>query len=270
MTRPLIRWAGSKRSVLGQIRPRMPINFSSYIEPFCGSAALSFEVSTKLIVLNDLNERLINFYVQCQSSPKDVYDQYSKFQATKEEYNRLRDIFNKTDDKLILASIFYFLNRNCFNGLYRTDKSGRFNVPFSSSRIGRPHTREEFLELAGRLKGYVLHSGDFELTVGRYLGSGSFFFIDPPYAVARRAPFTEYGPTTFKPKDISRLLGCLEAIDDSRGKFMLTYSSASGTTFRLRPTWELSEVSVQRHIAGFAGARRRANEILLTNYAQEQ
>ncbi|UUP19094.1 DNA adenine methylase [Nitratireductor thuwali] len=264
--RPLLRWAGSKRSSIESLLSWMPSQIQTYIEPFCGSAAISFHVNAKICVLSDINERLINFYEQCRDSSSELYAEYRSLETNKEAYYTIRDKFNNEKDDFVSAVYFYYLNRNCFNGLYRTNKNGEFNVPYSDSRIGSPLSREEFVSLCARLKRFILRKGDFEATVNDFLGPESFFFIDPPYAVSRRAPFTEYDAKDFNAADLNRLLKCLEAIDDSGGKFLFTYDGASEAKLLQRPSWSIASVRVRRNISGFAGGRRSASEIVISNY----
>jgi DNA adenine methylase len=169
-------------------------------------------------------------------------------------------------DKVVRAAHFYYLNRNCFNGLYRTNKSGQFNVPFSKSRTGRMLTNEEFFAASKTLKNAKLTVCDFEKLIKDNLHQNSFFFLDPPYAVEWRQPFTEYNSSAFCRQDLARLIGCLEAIDDAGGRFALTYDYSMAKTFALRREWRQSKIVVRRNISGFADARRNAAEVLTTNY----
>lgn len=265
-SRPLLRWAGSKRQLLGTLRGLLPNREYTYVEPFCGSAALFFETAPGRAILADVNLDLMNFYKHCQTSPHDVYDLARRIRRTERTYYKIRTQICDTPFDAARAAYFYYLNRNCFNGLYRTNKNGEFNVPFSPSRTGRMLTRDEFASAAAILKNATLSTDDFETTIERSKGAKAFFFIDPPYAIARRRPFTDYAKNSFSKKDVPRLLGCLEAIDDSAGLFILTYDARLAGAFALRSTWKQQKIVIRRNISGFAGARRNATEIVTTNF----
>lgn len=245
---------------------RLPKEFTKYVEPFCGSAALFFHGIEKRAALNDINSRLINFYRHCQSNPAAIIAAASSMERNPNSYYRYRSEFNVMDHDEKSASYFYYLNRNCFNGLYRTDKKGNFNVPFSASRTGRLHAQEEFLTVSEKLKDATFSSVDFEEFIAEHIEHGAFFFVDPPYAISRRAPFTEYYANAFTTRDLDRLLKSLEAIDDAGATFLLTFDGASEFNFCARETWIRSTVEVRRNIAGFGGARKNATEAMITNY----
>jgi DNA adenine methylase len=239
----------------------------TYIEPFCGSAALFFDRRPPKAVLADINADLINFYRSVRQHPTDVFEIASKLRRSKTTYLRIRQAIASEPDNIKRAAYFYYLNRNCFNGLYRTNKQGTFNVPFSESRTGRMLTWEDFSESAGALKTATIHVQDFESLIRDNLTPQSFFFLDPPYAVERRAPFVDYNGQAFNSTDLTRLLSCLRAIDDSGGRFVLTYDSALAEKFLLRKKWKQFEIVVRRNISGFSAARKNAIEVLTTNFA---
>lgn len=266
MSRPLLRWAGSKRQLLAAIRSFVPQDFSKYVEPFCGSAALFFDLKPASAVLGDTNLELINFYNCIKQEPRSVYEIYDKIPVEKSVYLDIRRELYLCPSAVTRSAYFYYLNRNCFNGLFRTNRDGKFNVPFSESRTGRKIGEDAFLELADALKTASFVAGDFEAVVRGELGSDTFFFLDPPYSVARRRPFTEYGKNVFGRDDLQRLLSVLEAIDDSGAKFAITYEAELKDLFQLRPHWLQREVTVRRNISGFATGRRTATEIVTLNY----
>lgn len=252
--------------MLQPLRAIFPSGDPVYIEPFCGSAALFFDQKPKRAVLSDVNSDLINFYKRCRENPDVVYKIAAKLRRTKGTYLRVRSEIGSTDDKFVRAAYFYYLNRNCFNGLYRTNRDGVFNVPFSQSRTGRMLSEGEFADAALALRSAKFRVSDFEAAIRDNLKSGSFFFLDPPYAIKRRKPFTEYDSSVFSHRDLERLLSCLEAIDDVGAQFALTYDSALTTTFLLRKRWRQTLITVRRNISGFADARKNAVEVLTTNF----
>lgn len=238
-----------------------------YIEPFCGSATVYFDTKPQRAILADLNADLINFYTATKKQPEEVFECSSKLKRNKTVYLRIRQRLHDESDPIRRAAFFYFLNRNCFNGLYRTNKAGHFNVPFSNARTGRMLTRHEFLNAAKLLTAATFNNSDFEPVIRNNLGPSKFFFLDPPYAVKRRRPFTEYTGNSFGNPDLERLLTCLKLIDDSGGRFALTYDRTRAKEFQLRSTWSQRQITVRRNISGFASARRSAVEVVTMNYA---
>jgi DNA adenine methylase len=243
-------------------------NAYTYVEPFCGSAALFFDRRPPRAILADINADLINFYKSTRRKPADVFEIASKLKRSKTTYLRIRCQISAEKDDLTRAAYFYYLNRNCFNGLYRTNRAGIFNVPFSQSRTGRMLSWEDFSDAATALETATICARDFESLVRDNLQPSSFFFLDPPYAVRGRSPFVDYNGQAFDSSDVTRLLSCLRAIDDSGGRFVLTYDSALAHTFLLRKRWRQHEIVVRRNISGFSSARKNATEVLTTNIAQ--
>ncbi|MBA9071518.1 DNA adenine methylase [Methylobacterium sp. RAS18] len=270
MSRPIIRWAGSKRSIAKQLINRIPSSYGLYVEPFCGSAALYYELGEKRALLNDLNSKLINFYRHFQDEPGQLYDIISNIPVDKSSYYHIRNQFNSDISPVDEAAYFYFLNRNCFNGLYRTCKSGRFNVPYSESRNGRIHDRNEFISISAKLNKAQFSNYDFELCIRENLSDETFFFIDPPYAINYREPFAEYGSNVFGPKDIERVISCLRMIDERKGKFLFTYDHRLKNIFEIDSSWRISEINVRRNIAGFADQRKNAKELIISNFQIEE
>ena len=140
---PFVKWAGGKRQLLSQIRERMPKKYNNYFEPFVGGGAVFFELLPEKALINDINRALINAYRRICNSPKDFLGSINKLDEDmgedgKKYYYALREHYN---DKLMreefdteLAALFVFLNKHCFNGLYRVNGKGLFNVPYNNSR----------------------------------------------------------------------------------------------------------------------------------------
>ncbi|MCH8047220.1 MAG: DNA adenine methylase, partial [Planctomycetes bacterium] len=152
---------------------------------------------------------------------------------------------------------------NCFNGIYRTNRSGKFNVPFASSRAGAFVTREEFIEASKSLQCATLRSWDFGTTL-RHVRAGDFVYLDPPYAVESRRVFCEYGERPFCSDDLCRLSEHLDKIHNRGAAFLVSYADCREARM-LAKNWFSCRMRVRRHVAGFAGARKAAYELLITN-----
>lgn len=261
---PILRWAGSKRKLLPKLTPFWGTAYDRYIEPFAGSAALFFSIQPPRAILNDINGELIFALKQIRRSPRDVYKAASGQAPSRENYYRLRAIPPPSLNRIDRAARFVFLNRYCFNGLYRTNESGTFNVPFASSKTGGLPSMEQFLSAAALLRRATLRSEDFEDVLHGQVRKGDFVYMDPPYAVGNRRVFRQYGPQTFGIDDLRRLGTALKEIDRRGAHFLVSYAYCREGLAALS-SWRVFRVYTQRNIAGFALHRGRAAELLATN-----
>jgi DNA adenine methylase len=261
---PILRWAGSKRAKARYLASYWRPQFRKYIEPFCGSAALFFTLSPQQAVLSDINRELIRFYRTVASEPVRVYRAFIRLPRSEQEYYELRQQYQSISDDITRAATFYYLNKNCFNGLYRTNKQGAFNVPFSNRRVGRYPSENEFIASCKILSKAKFRCGDFVGIVESAVGPGDFVYLDPPYASPTRRPFREYYPNSFSIDDIQRLGQLLNYINKSRAYFILSYGRSSALR-SIAKQWITHSYRVRRHISGFAGARRMATEQAITN-----
>lgn len=261
---PILRWAGSKRKLLPKLLPFWGAGYDRYIEPFAGSAALFFSIQPRRAILNDINRDLIFALRQIRKSPRAVYLAAKRHSPDSENYYRLRAISPRSLDPIDRAARFVFLNRYCFNGLYRTNEAGVFNVPFASSGTGDLPAWEQFQASAMLLGRASLRTQDFEEVIRRQVQKGDFVYLDPPYAVGNRRVFKQYGPQTFGSDDLRRLSNLLEEIDRRGAHFLVSYAYCSEGLAALSD-WHVRRVYAQRNIAGFARHRGRAAELLATN-----
>jgi DNA adenine methylase len=132
---PLLRWAGSKKRQFHTLKEYFPARFETYAEPFAGSAAFLFRIGPPKAKINDINSDLYDFYRYAQRAPRELYSAFRKIPRTAKTYYRIREEFNSLTRGELRTQYFYFLNRNCFNGIYRVNREGAFNVPFSDDRV---------------------------------------------------------------------------------------------------------------------------------------
>lgn len=258
----LIRWAGSKKKLLSAILSRMPKDFDRYIEPFAGSACLFFAVEPKRALISDMNQDLIDAYCTITKHPIRVLHLAESFAKTPEEYYRIRDQQPPAKSPIRRAAYFLYLNRFCFNALYRTNKSGHFNVPYGSRTGGFP-SDDDFRRAAMVLSKATIKCCDFQKTINQ-ARCGDFVYLDPPYVTAKRIDRTEYGPDSFNVYDIPRLVLCLRTLHDSGARFLLSYCACQDL-LRLLPRKVSARVWVQRHIAATPTKRRVVSELLIDN-----
>lgn len=261
----LLRWAGSKRQLLGELKEYWSAaGATRYIEPFAGSAALFFEIAPKTAILNDVNSDLIGFYRGIKKNPKAVYDLACSMEVNEKTYYSIRSTYREDQDSITKAAKFYYLNRYCFNGIYRTNLAGEFNVPFAKEKTGNfPKWNDVALSISQLRKAKTL-SLDFEKLVTTNVAKGDFVYLDPPYAVENTRIFTQYNATTFGSNDLLRLQKTLEKIDSSGASFVMSYASCE-EAISLFANWNHRGVQCQRNVAGFAKHRRKAEELIFTN-----
>jgi len=232
------------------------------VEPFAGSACLFFELAPSVAVLGDINRELIDVYRVVRDEPERLYRRLARIRRDQLTYRRWRDRKPKGLDRETRALRFLYLNRNCFNGIYRTNGNGEFNVPMGT-RAGAYFSREDLLNCSELLHRTTLVVGDFSKTLEKVRG-GDFVYLDPPYAVRSRRIFREYGKKTFDTADISRFSASLTAIVKRGADFLVSYADcAESRAFALQ--WHSVRVPVRRHVAGFADDRRKAYEWLISN-----
>jgi DNA adenine methylase len=261
---PLLRWAGSKKQLVPILASHWSEKYQRYVEPFAGSGVLFFSIKPNTALIGDINKELIDTYLSVKYHAIEVAEELSHFKLSEKEYYRVRSLALSEIGRIERAARFIFLNRFCFNGLYRTNNAGNFNVPFGGiGRTGKLPTFEFLTEVARMLKGATLVAGDFQKVLDQ-TKSGDFVYLDPPYVNSESRTFIEYGPEVFTEADLERLSEQLETMQRNRVTFLLSYKDCVEAR-KIFKEWKISTVTVRRNIAGFSGARKYSNEILVTN-----
>lgn len=247
--KPFIKWVGGKGQLLEQLDAQLPADFSTwedvtYIEPFVGGGAMLFYMlqqypNIRHAVINDVNSDLTTCYRTVRDMPeelitslKDIQDTYNALsteEARKKFFLAVRDRYNEKNlDPLENTTKFFFLNRTCFNGLYRVNKKGLFNVPFgkyTNPQIFDPTTIRKDSELLQRVE---IMTGDFEATFDHAQGDTLFYF-DPPYRpLSDTSSFNDYAKESFNDDEQIRLKQYCDQIDDAGFQFMLSNSDCKG------------------------------------------
>jgi DNA adenine methylase len=189
-TKPFLRWAGSKRKQLGRLSAFWSPSHTGYVEPFAGSACLFFALAPNNGVLGDTNRELIEVYKVAREAPERLYRRLCRIGRDVDTYHRWRSLDPKSLDRDTRALRLLYLNRNCFNGIYRTNADGQFNVPMGS-KLSAYFSREDLMECSKLLQKIKLVVGDFTKTLEQ-VSAGNFVYLDPPYAVNSRRIFCEY------------------------------------------------------------------------------
>jgi DNA adenine methylase len=260
-----IRWAGSKKQLVARLAQFRTTEHRRYIEPFAGSACLFFHLEPTEAILGDINWELITAMQTLQRRPRAVLRSLNELPIGENAYYAIRRWNPASLSRTILAARFLYLNHYCFNGLYRTNVAGLFNVPYGPPKNGSKIDEEVVIHASALLKRASLVHGDFEQVLQR-TRPRDFVYLDPPYVVSSRRVFSEYGLRTFASRDLSRLSDVLIDLDRKGATFVITYAD-SPEAKRLLSKWRPRRIRARRNIAGFSGHRRFSYEILATNSA---
>ena len=261
---PYLKWVGSKKKIIKHLLNRMPDEYNNYIEPFLGSGCLYFAVSPKQAIINDINSDLIDVYRILKEHPTSISEYLQAFPKTKEYYLELRGVSTREINDIYKASRFIYLNRFCFNGIYRTNMKGDFNVPYGS-KTGGVVSEDKLVECSKVLRNSEIYSLDFFDLLNK-INKDDFIYLDPPYVTHSNKIFVEYGLNSFIYKDLKRLSEFMNSIDDIGAKCMLSYISCPEIYEILNGKWNTLNVKVRRNISGKLIARNMADELIATNY----
>lgn len=270
---PFLKWAGGKRQLLPEIRKYIPQMFDTYYEPFVGAGAVLFDLRPKKAVINDINKELINVYMVIRDHVDELIEDLKRHKNEKEYFYALRNL-DRTPQYAELspvkkASRIIYLNKTCYNGLYRVNKRGEFNVPFG--RYKNPQFVNETVLRA--VHAYfnsaqiVMKNEDFVSAVAT-AKKGDFVYFDPPYdPVSETSSFTSYSLDGFTKDDQIRLRDLCTELDERGVKFLL---SNSATDFIMNIYSEkgfiIEKVAAARHINSDAAKRGKIYEVLIRNY----
>ncbi len=260
---PFLRWAGSKRQLLPILERYWCDGYDRYLEPFAGSACLYFRLRPRKALLGDANAELIQTYRAIKKEAAVVAEHLLRLKKGREEYLRLRSLDPERLTPSERAARFIYLNRFCFNGLYRTNAAGQFNVPYGGDKAGNLPSPGTLSECSRLLRTARLVQGDFE-GVLKLAEPGDFVYMDPPFSVANRRVFAEYNPTVFGPSDLARLRFWMESLAERNIAFLVSYADCAEAE-ALRKDFEAEKVTVKRNIAGFAARRGESGEVLIYN-----
>lgn len=267
---PFVKWAGGKRQLLDEIRKRMPKAYNTYYEPFLGGGAVLFALAPTNAVINDINSQLVNTYLAIRDNADEVMaylDAWAKVETTKEYYYKKREAYNvKIKSNALdseMAALFIYLNKHCFNGLYRVNSKGLFNVPFNGRKNGKSFDRDNLQYISEYLQHVEIYNGDFEAVALR-AQAGDFVFFDSPYAPLNPTSFESYTKEGFDIESHRRLAGLYKTLDE-RGCYVMLTNHNTELIRELYEGYYLDVVSVKRMINSNA-TKRTGEEVIVTNY----
>lgn len=270
---PFVKWAGGKRQLLPQIKERMPQSYNNYFEPFVGGGAVVFELLPANALINDINAALINAYKIICEKPQLLIETINKldeemWEDGKAYYYSLRELYNdklmKSEYDVELAALFIFINKHCFNGLYRVNGKGLFNVPYNNSRR-KSIDEESIIAISDFLKSVRIIQGDFEEAC-RDAKEGDFIFIDSPYAPINPTSFESYTKEGFDIESHRRLANLFDDLT-TRGCYCMLTNHNTDLINELYggKGYKIDVVSVKRMINSDA-SNRVGEEVIICNY----
>lgn len=297
--RPFLKWAGGKSQLLGQFENYYPERLlegkiDKYIEPFVGGGAVFFCLQSKYkfkeVILNDINEEIILTYkvirdniIELIEILEQLEDQYNKATMEGKEniYYEQRELFNSeklsidyskiAKESVLHAGRMIFLNKTCFNGLYRQNRKGQFNVPFGKRKNVTIYDRNNLRECNKALKGVTLLAGDFQCLL-KYVDNNTFVYMDPPYRpLSSTSSFNDYSKEPFNDESQKRLADFAKDIDDAGASFMLSNSDPKNTDpednffEELHKRFIINRVKASRAINSKGSGRGQLNELLIRN-----
>lgn len=273
MVNPILKWAGGKRRIIDILKSMVPDRYETYFEPFFGGGALFFslwnEYREEKSVVSDKSADLYNLYSIVRDKPDLLLKEISGLQYGNHagDYYSARTEFNSLgaeDDPVRKAVLLIYLNRHCYNGLFRLNSRGEFNVPFGKYRLPSLPSGSQIMEASEALQSARILQSDFE-EVLRLTRSGDFVYLDPPYApLSRTSAFTNYGSNGFDQKDQERLAGCVKRIDQ-RGVYFVLSNSSAPEIINLYSGFNFRTVGVSRAINSRSELRGPVNELIITN-----
>lgn len=263
LKRSPLRWAGSKQKLLPLLREHVPENYNRYVEPFCGSLALFVAIKPESALVGDLNEELINFYKMVRWRPRHVHRLTMSLTENGADYYNIRQLDPSSLAADLRAARFLYLNRHCFNGVYRTNRRGFFNVP-RGKHVGSLPDSEELIAFSKLIRNAEIKAGDFAELLTQ-VRADDFVYLDPPYAGRGVRDRGEYGPSSFRADDIDRLYDAVTQASDKGAKILLSYADLPIIRSRFS-SWDITTIEVARNVSGFAKDRGTARELLLKNY----
>ena len=270
---PFVKWAGGKKQLIDKLKARIPESYNRYYEPFIGGGALLLELQPENAVINDVNEQLLNVYRQLKLDAEKVIEAVNRLDSVpcdKNIYLKNRESYNKKIQANELdaecAALMIWINKHCFNGLYRVNSKGLFNVPYNNKINGSSIDEENLRNIGLYLNNndILIRHGDFEDACAD-VECGDFVYFDSPYIpVSETAYFTDYTKDGFSLDDHKRLAALFKKLSKKKVKAMLS-NHDTPLIQELYGEFNIEVVDVRRAINSVA-SKRSGKEVIITNY----
>lgn len=268
-TYPIVKWVGGKRQLMFELLKNMPENYNRYFEPFIGGGALFFELQPDNAYISDLNEELINLYKVVRDNVEELITDLQKHDISKEYFIEIRNIDRTEEYKnwsnVKKASRFIYLNRTCFNGMYRVNSKGEFNVPFGHYKNPRILDENNLINCSNLLQRTEIRHADFS-EILKKVKKGDFVYFDPPYVpLSETSSFTSYTKDGFDLDMQFKLRDVCDELDSIGVKFLLSNSDTKLVN-ELYENYNIKKVFASRQINANADGRGKITEVLVRNY----
>ena len=261
--KPILKWAGGKTQMLGDLLPKVPSSYGRYIEPFFGGGAMFFALQPEQAVIADSNPELINLYRQVANHVDDVICQLKKYENTQEMFYAVRGQDWTMLPEAEAAARTIFLNKTCFNGLYRVHKKGQFNVPFGKYKNPKICDEEGLKAASAALKKAEIVCGDYLLVLEHYAQPGDFVFLDPPYLpISEYSDFKRYTKEQFYEEDHVELAKMVKTLHE-RGCHVILTNSNHPLVHELYAPFTIDVIQTKRHIS-CNGSTRKGEDVIVT------
>ncbi|NLM24495.1 MAG: DNA adenine methylase [Firmicutes bacterium] len=269
---PILKWVGGKRQLLQDISNHLPDQFSTYYEPFLGGGAVLFHLQPQKAVVNDVNEELINVYIVIRDHVHELIEDLKKHKNQADYFYKIRELDRDKQKYQQLSNIekasrMIYLNKTCYNGLFRVNQQGEFNAPFGRYMNPNIVNEETLIAVSNYFNktNITFKCGDFEDAV-KYIRKGSFVYFDPPYdPVSDSANFTGYNKGGFDRQEQIRLKKLCDKLNGRGIKFLLS-NSATEFILDLYQDYDITLVQASRPINSRADRRGKVDEVLVKNY----
>ena len=263
--KPILKWAGGKTQLLNDLIPLIPNYTGKYIEPFVGGGALFFALQPKNAVIADSNPELINTYKQIAKHVDQVIEKLRKFKNDEKEFYQVRSLNPKNLSPIEAAARFIYLNKTCFNGLYRVNRKGEFNVPFGHYKNPKIVDTEALIAASTLLKNTTIVCADYKEVLNKYVQPNDFVFLDPPYfPVGKYSDFKRYTKEQFYEEDHRELAEEYKKLTQNKVYSILTNSNTP-LVHELYDDFNMRVLSTKRHISS-KSSTRKGEDAIITNY----
>lgn len=262
---PFLKWAGGKKRILPHLLTRLPETFAGYFEPFIGGGALFFRMLPGAALVSDINAELVNVYRTVRDEVDSLMEDLGRHRYEKNYYYAMRARDPEEMSPLSRASRFIYLNRTCFNGLYRVNRRGQFNVPFGRYTNPTICPTDKLLSASHALQGVDVRCQDYSKTVAP-ARSGDFVYFDPPYQpISRTANFTSYTKGAFDEAEQTRLADRFRDLD-RRGVRCMLSNSDTPFVHDLYKGFRIELIDAPRAISRNPEGRASVREVIVRNY----
>lgn len=264
---PFLKWPGGKKWLANRIAEIVSNDYDHFFEPFIGGGAVFFKISPTKAVISDINEELINLYISMRDFPELLKVQLLAHQEKHCERYYYEVRAQQPEERIIRAGRFLYLNRACYNGMYRVNQNGKFNVPIGT-KTNFIYDIDNFSIYSNILKNAEIHNRDFGLVISE-VKDRDLVFVDPPYTIAHNQnSFIKYNEKLFTWDDQKRLLGDLTAAKERGAKIILTNANYKDI-YEMYASNGFNVAILERHcsIAGMPSKRSSTEELLITSFS---